>query len=438
MTATTTDTSARRRATMKRVLGTLAGILVLGGAAGIAAYATRDIKPKTAAPAHDHAAMTAATGTQQPVVITAAEAARIGVTYATVDTASLITEIRAVGQVTFDERRVSAVAPKIEGWVETLAVDFTGKAVAAGQPLLTLYSPMLVSAQEELLLARRLVGDVGAGTQDARRSADEMLESARRRLAYWDVSPFDVAEIERTGQVKRAVTIRTPVGGYVLDKNVIAGQRVMPGETLYRIADLRTVWIEGEVFEQDLAAVRLGQMVHADFQALPGEHHMGRITYVYPTLNPETRTARVRVELGNPGFRLKPGMYATLRVEGAQRPPMLTVPRSAVLVTGERSLVFVQMPDGRLGPRDVRLGVATPERVEILSGLTKGERVVSSATFLIDAESNLGSALRAMSVDTLKVQPPAPAGGPSMRGATPPAAPARAADPHAGHTMPRE
>jgi Cu(I)/Ag(I) efflux system membrane fusion protein len=195
----------------------------------------------------------------------------------------------------------------------------------------------------------------------------------------------------------------------VLEKQVLSGQKIMAGEPLFRVADLRRVWIEGELFEQDLATVRLGQTVHADMQALPGEHYMGRITYVYPTLDPETRTARVRMELANADLRLKPGMYATMRVESGRRAAVLTVPRSAVLVTGERSLVFVRGADGRLTPRPVRLGAAGTERIEIHSGLLEGETIVASATFLIDAESNLGGALGAMGAVA------APSGGPGMQ-----------------------
>jgi len=182
----------------------------------------------------------------------------------------------------------------------------------------------------------------------------------------------------------------------VLDKKVVAGQKIMAGDALYSVADLSTVWVEGEVFEQDLASVRVGLPVHADFQALPGEHRMGKIAYVYPTLDPATRTAKVRVVLANPGLRLKPGMYATLRIDGAPRSSVLFVPRGAVLSTGERTMVFVRDANGRLAPREVAIGATSDDRVEVLRGLAAGETVVASATFLIDAESNLGKALGGM------------------------------------------
>jgi membrane fusion protein, copper/silver efflux system len=403
-------TSRARRAALS-----LGAAAVLGAAALTAYLATRSRDAAAGAAGHAHGATAGDAGAASPVSLTAAQGERIGVTYAVATVGPVRREIRTVGQVTFDETRVQAIAPKVDGWVEALYVNATGQPVSVGQPLLAVYSPMLVSAQEELLLARRLARDVASGTDEARRSAEELLTSARRRLAYWDVAPAEVEAIERGGQVRRTLTLRSPVGGHVLEKNVLAGQRIMAGDALYRVADLSTVWIEGEVFEQDLAAVRVGETAHAELQALPGEHFMGRIAYVYPTLNPETRTARVRVVLRNPGLRLKPGMYATLRVEGARRADAVSVPRSAVLVTGERSIVFVRGADGRLAPRDVRVGAASDDRVEILAGLRAGETVVASATFLIDAESNLGSAL----------------GAPQTMPALEPGAPA--ADPHAKH-----
>ncbi|MEP7067561.1 MAG: efflux RND transporter periplasmic adaptor subunit, partial [Gemmatimonadota bacterium] len=217
-----------------------------------------------------------------------------------------------------------------------------------------------------------------------------------RRLAYWDIPASEIAEIERTGEVRKTLTLRAPAGGYVLEKNVLAGQKVMAGDALYKVADLSTVWAEGEVFEQDIGDVRVGATVQLDFEALSGKHRTGRISYVYPTLNPETRTLRVRIVLPNPNLELKPGMYATIRIAGTARANVLTVPRSAVLSTGERSIVFVRDAKGGLVPREVALGATNDERIEILRGLAAGEMVVSSATFLVDAESNLGTALGGM------------------------------------------
>ncbi|MFZ5623323.1 MAG: efflux RND transporter periplasmic adaptor subunit [Gemmatimonadota bacterium] len=304
-------------------------------------------------------------------------------------------EVRTVAQVSYDETRVATVALKVDGWVEQLFVNITGQPVRKGDPLLDLYSPMLVSAQQELLIARRLVSEVAAGTPSAQAGADELLRAARRRLAYWDVPADVVAAIEQSGQVRKSVRFVAPVTGIVVEKLVLAGQRVMAGEPLYKIADLSRVWLEGEVFEPDLPSARVGLAVTAEFAGLPGVERSGRIIYVYPTVNPETRTGRIRVELSNADLTLKPGMYATIRFKAPTR-TVLSVPRSAVLATGERNIVFVADTSGMFTPREVRLGASTDDRVEIISGIAAGDRVVASGTFLLDAESNLGKALGGM------------------------------------------
>lgn len=369
-------------------------------ALGLAWWMTRepDVAQASDAGGHDHAAMTAGTGGAgaAPVMLSADQARRIGVTYAEVRRGPLATEVRAVGQVVVDETRVHAVTLRYDGWVERLHVDRTGQTVRAGEPLFDVYAPMVVSAQEELLLARRLAAELGSGETRAQTEAAELVRSARRRLAWWDVPDAEIAKLERSGEAARTIAPPAPVGGVVLEKAVVAGQRVMAGEVLYRIADLSTVWVEGEIFEQDLRHVALGQTASADVDALPGLPARGRVTFIAPTLAPETRTVRVRVELPNPGLRLKPGMFATLRVAGDARASVLSVPRSAVLSTGERMLVFVRLPDGGLAPREVETGVSTPDRIEIVRGLAAGETVVASATFLVDAESDLRTALGGM------------------------------------------
>jgi membrane fusion protein, copper/silver efflux system len=384
--------NVRQRSALLRT-GLYGGVVLLAIAGVWLAGRGKD----TAAPsaAHDHVAA-AGGAAGGPVTLTPAQSRRIGVTYAVATLGPLEKEVRSLGQVTYDETRLQTIAPKIDGWVERLLVNATGQPVASGQPLLTIYSPMLVQAQEELLLAKKLQGDVAEGGTDARRGASDLLESARRRLAYWDIASDEIAAIERSGQVRRTLTLRSPAAGFVIEKNVVAGQKIMAGDALYRVADLRTVWVEGEVFEQDLASVRVGQTVHADFQSLPGEHRMGRIGYIYPTLSPDTRTARVRVVMPNGDLRLKPGMYATLRIVGNERSGVLTIPRDAVLSTGERNVVFVREASGQLVPREIAIGAANDNRVEVLRGLSAGETVVASATFLVDAESNLGKALGGM------------------------------------------
>ncbi len=359
-------------------------------------FTTRGASREQTAAAHAHGAVVAGGDSAQRISLSPDETRRIGVTYAAATLGPLGKDVRTVGQVTFDETKVTVISPKVDGWVEALYVNYTGQPVRAGEPLLAIYSPMLVTAQEELLLAERLQGRVAEAGADARANAAELLTSARRRLAYWDIPESEIERIERSRKVQRTLTLRASASGVVIEKNVSEGQRIMAGDALYRIADLRTVWVEGEVFEQDLPAVRPGLTVTASFEALPGEQFHGQISYVYPTLDPETRTAKVRVELHNPELELKPGMYATLRLTGTSRPSVLSVPRSAVLSTGERNLVFVRRADGMLQPREVAVGIANDERIEILRGLSVGDTVVASGTFLVDAESNLGTVMGGM------------------------------------------
>ncbi len=384
-----------------RAVGARRLLWALGAGLGLALIAVavyltgRSAGPEgSAAGGHDHGAAPVA-DSAMPVSLSDTDRRRIGITFATVEHSPLERLVRTVAQVAYDETRVKRIVLRFDGYVEQLYVNTIGQPVEKGQPLFAIYSPMLVTTQQEMLLARRLTEQVEGGTADAVQGAASLLESARTRLLNWEVPPELVAEVLRTGQIQRTVTMRSPVSGVVVERSVLAGQRLMPGEIAYEIVDLSRVWIEGEVFEPDLPSVRVGQRVTAEFPALPGEARSGRISYVYPTLNPETRTARVRVEMANRDLRLKPGMYATFRFS-AQTEPVVNVPRSAVLVTGERSVVFVRDSIGTLTPREVTRGRATDDRVEILSGLKRGETVVASATFLVDAESNLGSALGGM------------------------------------------
>jgi Cu(I)/Ag(I) efflux system membrane fusion protein len=431
-------TDPMRRATPATGLTFMRGLIylaVLALAVGGVYFVTRGKStPAATTGGHNHAAGPAGTGGAKAVMLSEADQRRIGVTFAVAHRGPLAKEVRTVGQVTFDETRLQVISPKIDGWVDRLFINATGQPIAAGEPLLTIYSPMLVTAQEELLLAKRLARDVSAASADAQRNATDLLASARRRLAYWDIPAAEIATIERTEQVQKTLTLRSTATGYVLQKNVTAGQKIMAGDALYKVADLSTVWVEGEVFEQDIANVRTGQMVHADFDALPGKHLMGRISYIYPTLDPQTRTVRVRVALPNPGLQLKPGMYATIVIAGNERTNVLTVPRSAVLSTGERSIVFVRDTSGHLTPREVALGGSNDVRIEILSGLAAGETVVSSATFLVDAESNLGTALGGMgNMPGMDVTtPPKPLETAPATAKPPVAAPAKKKDPMAG------
>lgn len=377
----------------------LAAVLVLGAGAVTLAMTDGQTPAARSGDGHDHAAMAAA-AEERPVRLSDEMRGRIGVTYAEALEEAVTREVRAVGTVTYDERRLVSLNPKIEGWVEEIFVDYTGAEVQRGQPMLRVYSPAILAAQEELLLARRLVDRTrdAPGTRAASNAAD-LLEAARRRLAYWDVPDDEIRRVEETDGPRKALLLRAPASGVVVEKHAQAGARVIPGNPLYHIADLSSVWVEAEVFEKDLSLVERGQSARVSLEAYPGESFPGRVTYVYPTVSMESRTARVRLEIPNPDGRLKPGMYATVRLRAPAAGPSVTVPRSAVLNTGERSVVFVRSSDDALVPREVRTGLTSGDRIVVVEGLEAGETVVASAAFLIDAESSLGAAMKAMGSD---------------------------------------
>ena len=365
------------------------GLVMLTTAAVLAAAACRG-KPEAAdemAGMDMGGAVAADSGQAEraPVRLSAEQARAIGVTFAVVERGPLARMVRTVGQVVPAEPNLAEITTKIDGFVEELFVDATGMSVRRGQPLLTLYSPMLVAAQEELLAAKRL--DSVAHSDDT----DALLEASRRRLSYWDISPDQIERLERTGEVTKTLALKAPVDGVVLEKVVVAGQAVMPGMKLYRIADLSTVWIEGAVFEQDLAFIRIGAPVRAELAAYPGRPVDGRVSFVWPTVDEESRSARVRVAFPNPGGRLKPGMYATLFFDAVVGGDVLQVPAEAVVQTGERNLVFIVGPEGALTPREIVLGQRAGGRFQVLGGLAGGERIVASANFLVDAESRLAT-----------------------------------------------
>ena len=313
----------------------------------------------------------------------------MGVTFTVVQRGPLARAVRTVGQVVPAEPNLADITTKIDGFVEQVFVAATGIAVRRGQPLLTLYSPMLVAAQEELLAAKRLAAAVDSTDVEAWRSAQALLEASRRRLSYWDISAEQISGLERTGEVTKTLTLNASLDGIVLEKMVVAGQSVMAGMKLYRIADLSMVWIEGAVFEQDLGFVRVGALVRAELAAYPGRLFEGRVSFVWPTVDEASRTARVRVALANPAGLLRPGMYATLSVEAVVGRDVLSVPAEAVVMTGERNLAFVVGQAGALEPREIVLGARAGDRFEVLRGLVAGERIVASANFLVDAESRL-------------------------------------------------
>lgn len=318
--------------------------------------------------------------------------------------------VRAVGVIEPNERRIYTVSPKFEGWIERLYVNATGEPVRRGQPLMDVYSPGLVATQQEYLIAWKGLQSLRDASPEVQARMQDLVEGALQRLSYWDISPQELERLQREGKASRTLTLRSQVSGVVLEKMAFEGMRFMPGEVLYKIADLSTVWLLAEIFEQDLPLVRVGQQVAITLPAFPGRTFTGRVIFVYPTLTPGTRTGKVRIEIPNPDGALKPAMYASLELVDAPRKTALTVPDSAVLDSGIRQVVIVQRGEGLFEPREVKLGMRGEGYFEVLEGVTAGERVVVAANFLIDAESNLKAALGAFGGHGHGGAAPAPGG----------------------------
>jgi Cu(I)/Ag(I) efflux system membrane fusion protein len=310
----------------------------------------------------------------------------LGVRTGTVELRPVAAEIRAVGRVAFDQTRLEDVTVKYGGYIGRLHVEQTGQAVRRGQTLFTLYSPELYAAQQEYLAI--LASQKAARQTSVPDRADYLVAAARQKLRLWDLSDAQVRRIEETGEALREIAVPSPASGYVVEKDVVQGAAVQPGMRLFRIAGLDRVWVEAEVYESELPRVRAGQSAVVTLPYLPGEELRGRVSLILPALNPESRTGRVRIEIANRNGLLKPDMYADvlLRTEGREVP---MVPESAVIYTGPRQLVFVDLGEGRFRQREVRLGAKYGDAFEVLSGLQPGDRVVTSGSFLIDAEARL-------------------------------------------------
>ena len=319
---------------------------------------------------------------------------KLGVRTETVELRELTRTVQAVATIQANERQLHTVSPRFEGWIQQLHVNTTGQLVRRGEPLLDVYSPDLVTAQQEYLIAWKGVQSVKGASPEVEAGMRTLVDSALQRLRNWDISETELQRLQQEGKVRQSLTLRAQAGGVVLEKRAVAGMRFMPGEMLFQIADLSSVWLLADVFEQDLGLVRQGQSVKIRVDAYPDQAFTGKVTFIYPTLVPETRTARVRIELPNPAGLLKPAMYARVEIaSGRDRGKVLAVPDSAILDTGTRQLVLVQRGEGAFEPRAVKLGRRTDGYFEVLDGIRAGESVVVSANFLIDAESNLKAAL---------------------------------------------
>ena len=342
----------------------------------------------------------------------------IGVQLGKAELRELTKTIRTVGRVTFDETLRAQIHAKFEGYVERLYVDYTGKPVRKGQPLLAIYSPELLATQQEYLIALRARERFRTSANaDISRGGVDLYESARERLLLWDISPGQVRELERSGKPQKALTLYSPVDGYVMTKTAVLGARVMPADTLFEIAGFRRVWVLADVYESEAASVGVGQTARMSLSYLPGRTWVGKVSFIAPVLDEKSRTVKVRIEFENPDGALKPEMFADVSLD---RPVgrVVAVPDGAVLLTGTRALVFVAKGNGRFEPRAVETGAKVDGFFEIRKGLAAGEEVVTQANFLIDSESRLKSALGSM------------AGPPGAAPGSPPAAPPSTPEPH--------
>jgi Cu(I)/Ag(I) efflux system membrane fusion protein len=316
--------------------------------------------------------------------------------------------IRTVGRVAVDERRLHHIHTKYDGYVEHLYVDFTGKYVERGDHLLSIYSPELVATQQEYLLTWNAQKQMAAsGIPAVARGSLDLLEAARQRLRLWDIKDEDIAALERAGKVSRTVDLHSEVAGYVVQKMAFHGMRVTPADTLFDIADLSRVWVLADTYESDLPLVRIGMPGELTAPYLPGRSFKGPVTYVNPTVEEKTRTVKLRIELANEGRLLKPDMFVDVRLR-ADLGTGLSVPESAVIDSGGRTLVFLDRGEGRFDPREVSLGVRAGAGFQVLAGLEDGDRVVTSANFLLDSESSLRSVLSEMAAPAAS---PSPAAG---------------------------
>ncbi len=334
---------------------------------------------------------------RQTVNISPARQQLIGVRTVLIEPRELGTTVRTVGTLAYDETRVAQIHTKISGWVERVYVDYIGKDIHRDDPLLTVYSPELVSTQTEYLLALRNKAQFdGSSIATTRAAADSLLAAARDRLKLWDVPEEHIKELEQSGQVRRTLMLHSPFNGIVIERNAFPGQYITPEMTTFKIADLSTIWVFGAVFEYELPLIKLGQQAEIEFPYGQAKRSLkGRITFIAPEIDPQTRRVRIRAEFPNPGQTLKPETYVTvvIRTEGGRR---LAIPKEAVIDNGEKRYAIVAHPNGYFAPAEIQVGPPSDDFYPLLSGLKEGDTVVSSAQFLIDSETNLQAAMQSM------------------------------------------
>ena len=318
----------------------------------------------------------------------------LGVKTMVVKQQPLTRTIRALGRVDYDETRIMDVNSKLAGWVEQLYVDYTGRWVERGQPLLALYSPELVAAQEEYLTALDYADRMRDGAnQDVAQNAADLLFAARQRLLFWDISAAQIADLKKKREVGRTMPILAPRSGIVTHKDVLEGAHIASGQHLYRIADLSVVWIYADVYESEMSWISKGQRAEVALAYLPGERFDGKVDYIFPFMNQKTRTVQVRMAFDNADGALKPDMYAHVVIRPEVARNALVVPAQAIIHSGTRRIVIIAHGNGKFAPREIRTGVEAEDGYEVLTGLSPGDQIVTAAQFLIDSESNLRAAL---------------------------------------------
>jgi Cu(I)/Ag(I) efflux system membrane fusion protein/cobalt-zinc-cadmium efflux system membrane fusion protein len=322
----------------------------------------------------------------------------MGVRLGRVKRKTLIKHIRTLGNITFDETKIFTVNTKFSGWIEKLYVNFVGEDVKKGQPLFDIYSPELVTAQEEYLLALKQYSRLSDSSYARiREGAQRLLEASRTRLRYWDLTEKQIEQIGKSGRVHKTLTIYSPAAGVVTEKDAFKGHYVKEGEHQYLIVDLSTVWVDVDVYEYELPWVRKGMAAEMELAYIPGKRFKGKVLFIYPYLDAKTRTAKLRLSFSNPGYELKPGMYANIYLKSVIAKDSLVIPQEAVIDSGVRKIVFVAIGKGKFQPRNVNIGLEGNENeFQVLEGLSEGEQIVLSAQFMLDSESRLREAIQKM------------------------------------------
>lgn len=372
--------------------GALLALIVAAASAAILAFATLERSEPSDRP--DRLARSDRSDLRAPVSIDVRRQQLIGVRTARAERRRTAVDVRATGTVTFDETREAEINSKVDGWVRDLKANYTGMMVGKGDPLFTLYSPELLATENELIVALRGQQQAQQSTlPEARAHAERLVQAVRERLMFWDVSVAEIREMERRGKALGITSFVSPASGVIIEKAVVEGMRITAGQRLFRLADLSFVWVEADVYERDLASVRVGQAARVALDAYPGEEFDGRVSYLYPSITERTRTLKVRLQFENPRGRLRPGMYANVMISGPAA-SALVVPADAVVDSGTQQVVFVTRGDGYFDPRHVKTGRRLTDAIEIVDGLEEGETVASGATFFLDSESQLRGALQ--------------------------------------------